>query len=148
MSLLSIILRFRRWLKRGEINILTFCAAGVLLGASLRYGCFVDFKEYIVSRVQHIDSTCVPAVGISRSEMLERFPGVKMYVLAEYDRNLKCDIGRWMYQVGDSNVYYTFKYSYETGKIVEWKMQQGYGYYNYSFYDYLRPANMKTKPDL
>ena len=149
MSLLSIVLRSKRWLERSAISTVAFCAAaGVLIGSGLRFGCFSDYKEYIASRVQHIDSTCVPAVGITRSEMQARFPDVKMYVLAEYDKSLKCDVARWMYQVGDSDVFFTFVYSYGSGTIVEWKMQQDYGYYNYYFYDYLKSADMKTEPDL
>ncbi len=151
MTLLSIMLKFRRLLKRGEICSVTLCvAAGVLIGGGIRYGCFADFAKYVVSRVQHIDSTCVPAVGLSRCEMLERFDGARMYVLLEYDKSLKCDIARWYYRIGDSDsdVFFTFKYSYKTGKIVEWKMQRDYGFYNWDFTDYLRPADMKTEPEL
>ena len=150
MSLLTIMLKFRRWLKRGEIcSVALYVAAGVFIGSGIRYG-FIDFTKYVLSRVRHIESTCVPAVGISRCEMLERFDGARMYVLLEYDKSLKSDVARWYYRIGDSDsdVFFTFKYSYETGRIVEWKMQRDYGFYNWDFADYLRPADMKTEPEL
>lgn len=147
MSLLTIMLRFRHWLKR--VGTIALCAvAGIFVGCTLRYGCFTDFDftKYVISRVQHIEFTCVPAVGITRNEMQQRFDGVTLYVLLEYDRNLKCDIARWYYQIGDSDVYYTFKYSYKSGLVESWKMQCDNGYYNWDFTDYLRPADMKTEP--
>lgn len=140
---MSLLLKFRRWLKRG-CTVALYVAVGVLIATGIRYGC-VDFAKYVVSRVHNIDSTCVPAVGITRSQLLERFPDVKLYVLAEYDKSLKCDVARWMYQVGDSDIYYTFKYSYGTGTVVSWKLQREYGYYNWDFTDYLRPADIKTE---
>ena len=147
MTLLSIMLKFRRLLKRGEICFVALClAAGVFIGGAIRYGFFADITKNVVSRVQHMDSTCVPAVGISRSVMLQRFPGVQLYILAEYDKSLKCDVARWMYQVGDSDVYYTFKYSYGTGTVISWRLQRDNGYYYWDFTDYL-PADMKTESE-
>lgn len=149
MALLSIMVKFRRWLKlkREEICFVALCVAvGIFVGGALRYDCFTDFTKYVISRVRLIDSTCVPAVGISRCEMLQRFDSVKMYVLLEYDKTLG-DVSRWYYQIGDSDVYYTFTYSYKTGTIVSWSLQRDYGYYNWDFTDYLRPLDMKPESD-
>ena len=146
---MSFLLKFRRWLKRGEIcSVALYVAVGVFIGSGIRYGCFVDFTKYVVSRVRHIDSTCVPATGITRSQLLQRFDDIKLFVLLEYDKNLKCDIARWYYQIGDSDVYYTFKYSYKSGLVESWKLQRECGYYNWDFTDYLRPADMRTEPEL
>ena len=134
-------LKYRCLLKRGAISTVALCfAVGVFIGSGIRYS--------FVTGVQHIGSTCVPAVGITRSEMLQRFDDIKLYVLLEYDRNLKSDIARWYYQIGDSDVYYTFKYSYKSGLVESWKMERDNGFYNWDFTDYLRPADIKKEPDL
>lgn len=117
--------------------VAVLAAVGVMAFSNIRYFGFSDLKQDLISTINHIPYICAPATGITRSEMLQRFDGAQLYVLLEYDKERKSDIARWYYQIGDSDIYFTFKYSYETGKIAEWRMQKGLSYREWSFADYL-----------
>ena len=117
--------------------VAALAAVGVMAFSNIRYFGFSDLKQDLISTINHIPYICAPATGITRSEMLQRFDGAQLYVLLEYDKERKSDIARWYYQIGDSDIYFTFKYSYETGKIAEWRMQKGLSYREWSFADYL-----------
>ena len=56
----------------------------------------------------------------------------------------KGNISRWFYQIGDSDVFFTFKYSYETGKIEEWKMQKWFSYSEWSFAGFYKAWRRKS----
>lgn len=117
--------------------IVASAAIGVMTFSNILYFGIGDLKQDFLSRMAHIPYICVPAIGITRNEMLQRFDGAQLYVLLEYDKERKGDIARWFYQIGESDIYFTFKYSYDSGKIEEWKMQKGLRYREWSFVDYL-----------
>lgn len=117
--------------------VAALAAVGVMAFSNVRYCVLSDLKQYFISKINHITFTCAPETGISRSEMLKRFDGARLHVLLEYDKRLKGDVARWLYQIGDSDIFFTFKYSYDTGKVVEWRMQKDDSYKEWNFADYL-----------
>lgn len=117
--------------------VAALAAVGVMAFSNILYFGFSDLKQDLISTINHIPYICAPATGITRSEMLQRFDGAQLYVLLEYDKERKGDIARWYYQIDDGDIYFTFKYSYNTGKIEEWKMQKGLSCGEWSLEDYL-----------
>lgn len=116
----------------------------VMTGLEMQCGAVSTMRWYASTGIDRLNKICRPEVGMSRIDMLQRFDGVQLYVLSEYDqKDLKCDVARWFYQIGDSDVFFTFKYSWETGRIEEWKMQNGISYREYFFDDYLRPIGIR-----
>lgn len=118
-------------------TVAAMATVGVMAFSNVRHCVLSDLNQYYISKINHIPYTCSPATGITRSEMLQRFDGAQLYVLLEYDKERKGDIARWFYQIGESDIYFTFKYSYDSGKIEEWKMQKGFSYRECNFVDYL-----------
>lgn len=116
----------------------------VMTGLEMQCGAVSKMRWFASSEIDRFNKICRPEVGMSRTDMLQRFDGVQLYVLSEYDRDdLKRDVARWFYQIGDSDVFFTFKYSWQTGKIEEWKMQKGISFREYFFDDYLRPMDIR-----
>lgn len=116
----------------------------IITGLEMQFGTVSKMRLYASSEIDRINKICRPEVGMSRTDMLQRFDGVQLYVLSEYDRDdLKCNVARWFYQIGDTDVFFTFKYSWQTGKIEEWKMQNGISYREYFFDDYLKPIDIR-----
>lgn len=116
----------------------------VLTGLEMQFGAVSKMRWYAREEIDRLNNICRPEVGMSRTDMLQRFDGVQLYVLSEYDHeDLKCNVAKWFYQIGDSDVFFTFKYSWKTGKIEEWKMRKGISYREYFFDDYLRPMDIR-----